>query len=144
MPNNCDTSGTGAPAAGWGCCPLVLGECVQGRFRGGLHFLITAPLNLFSWARFEPRPDIAYISFDPAECTKSRTAVELFLDGEMLPPGGILSIETPLEPAHGFGTSTADICASIRAAAAAWGRTVAPEALSRIAASIEPTDGSMY
>lgn len=144
MSHNSNTTDPETPAAGWGCCPLVLGECVQGRLRGGLHFLITAPLNLFSWARFEPRPDIAHISVDPPERTKSRAAVEYFLDGEGLPTGGVLSIETPLEPAHGFGTSTADICASIRAAAAAWGRNVVPETLSRIAVSIEPTDGSMY
>jgi uncharacterized protein involved in propanediol utilization len=132
------------PCTGRGSCPLVLGECVQGRLRGGPHFLITAPIHLFSQARFEPDPTLDHVVVDPPERTKSRLAVERYLALEGLPCGGVLHVHTPLEPAHGFGTSTADISASLRAAAAAWGRTVSPETISHIAVGIEPTDGSMY
>jgi len=39
-----------ALVSGVGRCPLVLGECVQGRLEDGLHFLITSPIELFSSA----------------------------------------------------------------------------------------------
>jgi uncharacterized protein involved in propanediol utilization len=132
-----------APTTGHGSCPLVLGEAVQGRLYHGPHFLITAPIQRSSWASFEPDPHAGLV-VEPADRTKSLAAVSRYLAGEGLPMGGRLRISTPLQPAQGFGTSTADIAASLRAAAAAWGRTVSPEAISRFAADLEPTDGSMY
>ncbi|HEX4603803.1 MAG TPA: hypothetical protein VH724_07405, partial [Candidatus Angelobacter sp.] len=61
-----------------------------------------------------------------------------------LPQAGTLRIVTPIGSGQGFGTSTADITASLRAAAAAWHREISPETIARIAIGIEPSDGSMY
>lgn len=129
---------------GLGYCPLVLGECVQGQLAGGCHFLITSPLGIFSWAEFTPDPGLDEPVVEPAGCTKAQLAVQRFLGEVGVPSGGRLRVSTPIESGQGFGTSTADITASIRAAAAAWRYAVEPEEIARIAISIEPTDGSMY
>ncbi len=129
---------------GVGVCPLVLGECVQGRLRGGPHFLITAPIPLESRAQFVADLSLGHVVVEPAFCVKSRAAVQQYLESQGLPVSGSLRVETGAQSSVGFGTSTADITASLRAAAAAWGRSLSPAAISRIAIAIEPTDGSMY
>jgi L-threonine kinase len=129
---------------GIGSCPLVLGECVQGRVRGGPHFLITAPIRLCSEAEFIADPAAGCLSVEPAHCVKSLMAVHEYLSSQSLPLSGTLRVFTGAQVSLGFGTSTADITASIRATAGAWGRRVSPETISRIASYIEPTDGSMY
>lgn len=131
-------------ARGLGACPLVLGECVQGRLPNGRHFLITAPIGLFSWAAFVPDPLDGVLRVEPTVASKSARAARRWLEAEGLPAGGRLRVVTPVRHSQGFGTSTADIVASVRAAAGAWGRMVTPDALARLAAEIEPTDGSMY
>jgi uncharacterized protein involved in propanediol utilization len=135
---------SGAVVMGLGSCPLVLGECVQGRLREGPHFLITSPLGLFSWAEFTPGAEPGRIVVEPPDRCKALAAVESYLAGAGLPLCGRLRVFTPLPAGLGFGTSTADIVASVRAAAAAWRRAVTPERLAGVAAAIEPTDGSMY
>jgi len=122
----------------------VLGECVQGQVDDGPHFLITAPITLESRAEFIADLSRDCISVEPAHCVKSLQAVSRYLTGQSLPLCGSLRVATGARTSLGFGTSTADIAASLRAAAAAWHRSVSPEAISEIASAIEPTDGSMY
>lgn len=129
---------------GMGHCPLVLGECVQGQTSERRHFLITAPIGLFSWAEFIRNHDDEVLMVEPATCWKARTAVAQYLAQEGLPQTGTLRISTPIGSGQGFGTSTADITASLQAAAAAWYRKISPETIARIAIAIEPSDGSMY
>jgi L-threonine kinase len=130
--------------SGLGCCPLVLGECVQGRMAGGRHFLITSPIGLFSWAEFTADLGLGRLVVEPASRTKSLRAVAEYLAAQELPRSGVLRVVTPVDPGQGFGTSTADITAALRAAAASWGRAIPPETIARIAIAIEPSDGSMY
>ncbi|MFL6197935.1 MAG: hypothetical protein ACJ76J_02055 [Thermoanaerobaculia bacterium] len=132
------------PGLGTGSCPLVLGECVQGKVGDGPHFLITAPITLESRAEFIADLSRDGIAVEPAHCVKSLQAVRRYIADQQLPLRGLLRVHTGMQSSLGFGTSTADIVASIRAAAAAWHRRVSPETISRIASSIEPTDGSMY
>ncbi len=131
---------------GMGQCPLVLGECIQGQTSERRHFLITSPIGLFSWAEFirSYDDDDDSLTVEPAFCWKARTAVAEYLAQQGLPQTGTLRISTPIGSGQGFGTSTADITASLRAAAAAWHREISPETIARIAIGIEPSDGSMY
>lgn len=129
---------------GTGSCPLVLGECVQGKVRGGPHFLITSPVAILSRAEFVVDPRLDSLAVEPEHCTKSLRAVSLYLASQGLPQKGVLKVTTGAQVSLGFGTSTADITASLRAVAEAWQRRLSPETVSRIAAGIEPTDGSMY
>jgi len=132
------------PKVGFGRCPLVLGECIQGRFGDEPHFLVTTPIDLHSSAEFTPRPETSEVLSDPPACAKARRAVERWLEEEGLPPGGLLKIRRPQRPALGFGTSTADITAALRSAAAAYSRPLGPRRISEIAIAIEPSDGSMH
>ena len=129
---------------GTGSCPLVLGECVQGKIRGGPHFLITSPVAIWSRAEFMVDSSHDRLEVEPEHCTKSLRAVALYLASQGLPQTGRLRVTTGAQVSLGFGTSTADITSSLRAVAEAWGRRLSPETVSRIAAGIEPTDGSMY
>ena len=131
-------------AFGMGHCPLVLGECVQGQTSERRHFLITAPIGLFSWAEFMRGRGEEGLTVERSACWKARTAVAAYLAEQGLPQSGTLRISTPIGSGQGFGTSTADITASLRAAAAAWKRKISPETIARIAIAIEPSDGSMY
>lgn len=132
---------------GMGQCPLVLGECIQGQTSERRHFLITSPIGLFSWAEFIRSCDDSEddcLTVEPSFCWKARTAVAEYLAQEGLPQTGTLRISTPIGSGQGFGTSTADITASLRAVAAAWHRNISSETIARIAIGIEPSDGSMY
>lgn len=129
---------------GEGWCPLVLGECVQGRLEDGLHFLITAPIPVFVRGEFHCDPSISDLTIEPAACVKTLKAVVAYMRDEGLPERGRLRVHDTTRPGLGFGTSTGDITACLRAVASAWGRQIPPETISRLAVAIEPTDGSMY
>jgi L-threonine kinase len=133
-----------ALVVGMGSCPLTLGECVQGRLPNGRFFLITSPIDFSSRAEFTIDDSLDTVVVTPPELSKSRCAAARYLKEEGLSPGGRLRVSTPLGWGQGFGTSTGDITASVRAAAAAHGRDVTPAQIGRIAIGIEPTDGSMY
>jgi L-threonine kinase len=133
-----------APGIGAGSCPLVLGECVQGRIGDGPHFLITSPVSLLSLAEFIADTSMGRVVVEPAHYVKSLAGVLQYLGEEALPLSGMLRVHSGARTSLGFGTSTADIAASLRAAAAAWRRRISPSRISRIASRIEPSDGSMY
>lgn len=133
-----------APEAGTGSCPLVLGECVQGRIGEGPHFLITSPVSLCSRAEFIADLGLGCLLVEPVHYVKSRAGVLRYLEEEGLPLSGLLRVHSGARTSLGFGTSTADIAASLRAAASAWRRRISPARISSIAIGIEPSDGSMY
>ena len=133
-----------ARVVGMGSCPLTLGECVQGRLPDGRFFLITSPIGLSSRAEFVVDPALGDVVVDPPGLNKSLSAVKRYLAEEGIEASGILRLHTPLGCGQGFGTSTGDITASLRAAAAACGRSISPARIARFAIEIEPTDGSMY
>src|SRR6185369_6204658 len=133
-----------ARIVGMDSCPLTLGECVQGRLPDGRFFLITSPIGLCSHAEFAIDLACVDVAVVPPGLTKAQTAVRRYLAEEGLPAGGVLRVDCPLACGQGFGTSTGDITASLRAAAAAWGRHITPERIAGFAIEIEPTDGSMY
>lgn len=132
------------PSTGTGSCPLVLGECVQGRIGEGPHFLITSPISLYSRAEFVADLEMQELLVEPAHYVKSLGGVCQYLEEEGLPLSGRLKVCSGARVSLGFGTSTADITASLRAAASAWKRRISPARISRIAIGIEPSDGSMY
>lgn len=122
----------------------MLGECVQGRIGDGPHFLITSPISLLSRAEFIADTSLGRLVVEPAHYVKSQAGVLQYLAEEGLPSSGLLRVHSGARTSLGFGTSTADVAASLRAAASAWKRRISPSKISRIASKIEPSDGSMY
>lgn len=118
------------------------GELIQGVFedeQGRLHRgLVTIPLDgLRSTAQLILN-ESAILSVVPREKTKALRAAHLTLEQlGRAKAGGLLRIESNIPVGHGYGSSTADVVASIRAAAAALGTKLPPASISRLAVAAE-------
>lgn len=118
------------------------GELIQGVFEdehARLHRgLVTIPLDgLRSTAQFILN-ESAILSVAPLEKTKALRAARLTLEqlGQS-GAGGMLRIESNIPVGHGYGSSTADVVASIRATAAALGTKLPPISVSHLAVAAE-------
>lgn len=118
------------------------GELIQGVFedeQGRLHRgLVTIPLDgLRSTAQLILNEN-SNLSVVPREKTKALRAAHLTLEQlGRAKAGGLLRIESNIPVGHGYGSSTADVVASIRAAAAALGTKLPPASISRLAVAAE-------
>jgi uncharacterized protein involved in propanediol utilization len=118
------------------------GELLQGVFEGEdgrLHrALITLPLAAKqSMVTFWPSTQ-GGIRTRPEHRRKSARAAALTLEHLGIPSaGGDLTIESDIPVGHGFGSSTADVIAAIRATAAATGVTLRRSTVCRLAVEAE-------
>ncbi len=124
--------------------PGTCGELVQGQLGGGVDFLITLPVDLWSEVRVR-LDESGRVEVNPPHKVKTRLAVRRALDALGLPGiGARVDVASALPEGKGMASSTADVVAACRAAARAAGRTLTTGAISRIARGIEPSDGVMY
>ncbi|SCE35734.1 threonine kinase [Streptomyces sp. SolWspMP-5a-2] len=125
------------------------GEILQGVFasgRGLRRALITLPCPLYeSHAVFEPSGTTdEVVMLDPWR-TKARRAAELTLRALDVPTGGTLSLTSNIPPSRGFGSSTADVVATIGAVHEAAGRRPSPARYAALAVAAETaSDALMY
>jgi uncharacterized protein involved in propanediol utilization len=118
------------------------GELLQGVFEDGegrLHRgLVTLPLpSQESTVTFWPRKE-GGIRTRPESRTKAARAAELTLGHLGLGgQGGDLTIESAILIGHGYGSSTADVTATIRAVAASAGTTLRQSTVARLAVAAE-------
>ncbi|MBV9110513.1 MAG: hypothetical protein JO306_13975 [Gemmatimonadetes bacterium] len=139
-----------APAARTGSAEVRAhhGEVVQGVFYsadGTLeHGLVTLPCPLFATrARFRPHPT-GPLTVEPGDRTRARTAARMTLDAlGRTGWGGALRIEGNVPLRWGCGSSTTDVLSSILAVADAFGATLAPEWIARIAVAAETASDSL-
>lgn len=122
--------------------PATCGEFVQGII-GGRPVLVSCPIDRYVTAEVQLRPDGALRG--PADRPKALRALRLAL-WQYAPPGNGAdwTLDSGLPVAKGFGTSTADIAATIVAVARANGREPDPADVAALAVSIEPTDSSIF
>ncbi len=123
--------------------PFTGGELVQGTDPERGAFLVSCPIDRFAEVRASI--DDTGAANGPPDRPKAlaaarRTLAEL--GGESL--GVRLEIRSDLAVGRGFGTSTADVVGAIAATAWALGEWLAPGKIARLAASIEPSDGTMF
>ena len=142
-----DVIGTATASA-----PGTCGELVQG-MTGGAHFLVTCPINQFSRATATlrvgdlARSDAAVHGID--HLPKTRRAVSQAL-AQLAPHLGVtnlvadVSIANPIPAGKGMGSSSADIAAAVGAVGIAARQPFTPEAIAKIALSVEPSDGVMF
>ncbi|MEO9338574.1 kinase [Mesorhizobium sp. SB112] len=118
------------------------GELVQGVFEnasGGLQRgLVTLPLDrIRSLAKFKPSAD-ARIDVIPPDRTKAKKAARLTLKHMACSQiGGELTITSSIAVGHGYGSSTADVVAAIRAVAAAHGIKLRRSTICQLAVAAE-------
>lgn len=117
------------------------GELVQGVFVGDdgrLHRgLVTLPYpRLPSTATFVPTL-AAGVTVQPALKTKAAIAARYALKHIGAPPGGDLKVESTIPVGHGYGSSTADVIAAIRAVMTAYGVTLRVGTICQLAVAAE-------
>jgi L-threonine kinase len=135
----------GDSAVGRGCCPGSFGELLQGALPGNdLDFLVTLPIRLWSEATFRPSARLDRVRVVPEGKVKARVAAQRTLAASGLPPGGELTLTSPLPEGKGLASSTADMVAAVRAVCAAHGRAASPCAIELLIRGIEASDGVMY
>lgn len=124
-------------------CPGSCGELVEGS-RGGHSFLITCPVNIYSYVKVTLDRNIRGIT-GPHDRVKTVAAVEKTLEYMGVKGiGGWISVDSQIPVGAGMASSTADITAACMAASAALGKELSMDEIADIALSIEPSDGVMY
>ncbi|GAA3681691.1 kinase [Nonomuraea antimicrobica] len=133
-----------ATRVGRGRCFGTFGELIQGALPpDGRDFLVTIPVARWSYARFAPEPGRP-LRVRPSDRTKSRLLVERMLGRYGLDVGGLLTIRSTLPLGKGMASSSADLVASARAVADAFGLALNPAEIEDSLRGIEPSDGVMY
>lgn len=117
------------------------GELLQGVFEdenGRLHRgLVTLPLpGMISQATFIGAHPSA-VTVRPDGKAKASAAARLTLDHLAVAEGGALDIRSDIPIGQGYGSSTADVVAAIRAVAAAYGAHLVPSCVGRLAVAAE-------
>jgi uncharacterized protein involved in propanediol utilization len=136
--------------AGHGQVHAHHGEVLQGVFQGDdgalEQGLVTLPCALYQTrARFRPLRS-GPLTVEPGDRTRARAAARLTLEVLGRPGwGGAIRIESNVPVCWGCGSSTTDVLAVIRAVADAFGETIRPEWLARLAVASETaSDSLMY
>lgn len=117
------------------------GELLQGVFEGEngrLHRgLVTLPLPaMTSQATFVGVHSVD-VTVRPDGKAKASAAARLTLDHLAVAEGGALEIRSAIPIGHGYGSSTADVVAAIRAVAAAYAAQLVPSRIGRLAVAAE-------
>ncbi len=134
------------PRTGAGFAGRHHGEILQGVWRAPdvegvtepVPFLVTMPVPEHgSRAGFVPGPD-ARLEVEPAWKVKAARAARLALDflGERR-SGGRLTVDCPVPPGLGLGSSTSDVVAAIRAVCDAHWARIEPQQLAQLAVETE-------
>lgn len=121
------------------------GELAQGQYEGE-YGLITAPIDRFATAAAElSKTGADELSWQvPKDFPKVAASLRIAREKAYIPVAGTLRVHSPLPRGKGFGSSTADIAASLAAASLAAGQALKPADIGLIAAAVEPSDGTMF
>ena len=120
------------------------GELLQGELPGNQEFLVTCPIAHSSTTYFYQNSNIYTLEIYPPCKTKTKRAVEIYLNNLKQSACGMLVINSQIESGKGLASSTADIVSALKTMAQAIGRTIMPDEVEDILRHIEPSDGVMY
>lgn len=133
----------GVPAgSGWACG--TFGELMQGVLPDGRHFLVTLPISRGTTASFRYDSGSPEIRLSPPDKRKSARLARLALESLGRPGGGELRIISDLPEGKGLASSSADLVATARAVADAFGTVLEATAIESLLRGIEPSDGVMH
>lgn len=130
---------------GYGKANGTFGELMQGVLPCDKAFMVTFPVNLFSYATFIPNTATDKITVYPQHKTKSSVlAYKLLNTFNVQAIGGDLIIESELSEGKGLASSSADLVATAYAVASSMHINISNEMIENLIYSIEPSDGVMY
>jgi L-threonine kinase len=121
--------------------PATCGELVQGTL-DGIPCLVSCPIDRYSTAEIRLKPTPGWDM--PCDAPKAVAALHaglVHLGGTTWV--GQLRLFSDLPRGRGYGSSTADIGATLYALGQALGRSVVPEQMARLAVSVEPSDSTV-
>ena len=122
--------------------PGTCGELVQGTLDGE-PCLISCPIDSYSIAEVRFQPCVGWAVPEHAPKTRAALQAGLAYLGRAT-SGGYVRLQTELPHGRGYGSSTADIGATLYALGQAAGRALAPSEVARLAVLVEPSDSSLF
>lgn len=126
-----------------GQCSSSYGELLQGMLPGAQHFLVTIPINIYSFATFSETSEPGIQVFP-----SSKKKTELFLnkvnDTFNLNLSGAVTVHSQIPEGKGLSSSTADLVATLRAVENYLGVEFPKETAGQILSTVEPSDGLLY
>lgn len=129
---------------GQGTANATFGELLQGRLPSGERdFLVTLPIDRWSTADFQWRPDQP-LAVEPPGKVKSWKLAKRILRLYGISGGGLLTIRSDLPEGKGLASSSADLVATARAIGHRFGISMPAELIESLIRPIEPTDGVMH
>ncbi len=137
--NNCMNNNT---KEGVGRCFASFGELLQGVLPNGRKFLVTCPIQLYSYAYFSPTT--CPLKINPKEKVKSLSVIKKFLNYNKLPNTGLIKINSHVPEGKGLASSTADLIACIRAVSDYYQLDCSEKNIEYFLAETEPSDGIIY
>lgn len=123
--------------------PGACGELVQGTINN-INFLITCPINIFSYVTVELNKQDFITINDPKrkKVIKAVNSTMSHILGKR--QGATITVNSEIPIGKGLASSTADITAACVATAHVLNYKISYEEIAKIALSIEPTDGLFY
>jgi L-threonine kinase len=122
--------------------PATCGELVQGTL-DGMPCLVSCPIDLWSTATVSLSSNDGWQT--PGAAPKARQALYSGLAHLGLRQrGGSLALSARIPRARGYGSSTADIAATLFALGQAAGHALAGDEVARLAVAVEPSDSTMF
>lgn len=122
--------------------PATCGELVQGTL-DGMPCLVSCPIDFYSVAEIHLNPAPGWdIPHDAPKAGAALRAGLARLGGGAA--GGRLRLVGDVPRGRGYGSSTADIGATLYALGQALGQSLAPEQVAGLAVAVEPSDSSIF
>lgn len=122
--------------------PATCGELVQGTL-DGIPCLVSCPIDCYSIAEIQLKsvPGWEVPHDAPKTIAALRAGLE-YLGGTLW--GGRLKLVSDLPPGRGYGSSTADVGATLYALGQAAGCPMAPDQVAQLALGVEPSDSTVF
>ncbi len=122
--------------------PATCGELVQGTL-DGIPCLVSCPIDRYSVAEIRLKPTPGWeVPHNAPKAVAALNAGLATMRGTTW--AGRLRLLSDLPRGRGYGSSTADIGATLYALGQALGRPIVPEQVARLAVGVEPSDSTIF
>lgn len=131
-------------SVGIGIAAGTFGELLQGVLPSNRNFLVTLPINKYSYAKFYPNNITNELQVFPAHKKKAERLAKIILKYFNFPIQGVLHIESEIPEGKGMASSSADLVATAKSINNYYKLDISNSLLESFMSEIEPSDGVMY